>query len=80
MDQNLDLLKNHIYSQAQTFLENTLDANLILTVTRPTRITKHSATVIDNIYISNQLNHKFDLCILLSYISDHMQSLTKVKE
>ena len=43
---------------------------------RPTRITKNSATLIDNIYISNQLNYKFDSCILLSDISDHMPSLT----
>ena len=76
MDQNLDLLKRHIHSQTQTFLENTLNANLIPTITRPTRITKASATLIDNIYISNQLNYKFDSCILLSNILDHMPSLT----
>ena len=76
MDQNLDLLKSHIHLQTQTFLENTLNANLIPTVTRPTRITKSSASLIDNIYISNQLNYKFDSCILLSDISDRMPSLT----
>ena len=56
MDQNLDLLKHHIHSQTQTFLENTLNANLIPTVTRPTRMTKGSATLIDNIYLCIQLN------------------------
>ena len=76
MDQNLDLLKSHIHSKTQTFLENTLNANLIPTVMRPTRITKSSATLIDKIYISNQLNYKFDLCILLSNILDHMPTLT----
>ena len=40
MDQNLDLLKSHIHLQTQTFLENTLNANLIPTVMRPTRVTK----------------------------------------
>ena len=39
-------------------------------------MTNSSATLIDNIYISNQLNYKFDSCILLSNISDHMPTLT----
>ena len=76
MNQNIDLLKSHIHSQTQTFLENTLNANLIPTIMRPTRITKSSSTLIDNIYISNQLNYKFDSCILLSDISDHMPTFT----
>ena len=80
MDQNLDLLKSHIHSQTQTFLENTLNANLIPTVTRPTRITKSSATLIDNINISNQLNYKFDSHILLSDILDHMPTLTIIQQ
>ena len=80
MDQNLDLLKSHIHLQSQTFLENTLDANLIPTVTRPTRITKGSATLIDDIYISNQFNYKFDSCILLSNILDHMPTLPIISQ
>ena len=76
MDQDLDLLKSHIHMQTQTFLEDTLNANLFQTVMRLTRIMKISATLIDNIYISNQLNYKFDSCILLSDISDHMPTLT----
>ena len=71
MDQNLDWLKSHIHSQTETFLENALNANLIPTIMRPTRITKSSATLIDNIYISNQLNYKFDSCVLLSNIGSH---------
>ena len=78
MDQSLDLLKSHIHSQTQTFLENILNANLIPTITRPTRITKSSAILIDNIYISNKLNYKFDSCILLSGILDHRPTLNIV--
>ena len=78
MDQNLDLLKSHIHLQTETFLENTLNANLIPTITIPTRITKSSATLIDNVYISNQLHYRFDSCILFSDILDHMPSLTIV--
>ena len=54
MDRNLHLLKTHIHLQTQTFLDNTLNANLIPRITRPTRITKSSATLIDNIiYLTN---------------------------
>ena len=80
MDQNHDLLKSHIHMQTQTFLENTLNAKLIPTVMRPTRITKSSATLINNTYISNQLNYKFDSCILLSNILDHMTTLTIIQQ
>ena len=68
VDQILDLLKSHIHLLTQTFLENTLNAKLIPTFTRPTRITKSSATLFDNIYISNHLNYKFNSCILLREI------------
>ena len=51
--QNHDLLKSHIHSQTPIFLENLLNANLIPTVTRPTRTTKGSVTLTDNIYIFN---------------------------
>ena len=43
---------------------------------RPNRITKCSVALIDDIYVSNQLNYKFDSCILLSDILNHMPSLT----
>ena len=80
MVQTLNLLKSHIHSQSQTFLENTLNANLIPTITRPTRINKSSAILTDNIYISNQLNYKFDSWILLSDTSDHMLSLNIIQQ
>ena len=55
IDQNLDLLKSHEHNQTQNFLETNLDHNLLPTVTWLTRITMHTATLIDNIYISNGL-------------------------
>ena len=55
IDQNLDLLKLHEHNPTQNFLETNLDHNLLPTVTWPTRITKSTVTLIDNIYISNRL-------------------------
>ena len=53
MDQNLDLLKSDEHMDARRFLDTILDNNLWPVITRPTRITQRSATLIDNIYISN---------------------------
>ena len=48
LDHNLDLLKSTRHSQTQQFLEITLEANLIPTITKPTQVTNSSATLIDN--------------------------------
>ena len=42
LDHNLDLLKSTHHSQMQQFLEVTLEANLIPTITKPTRVTNTS--------------------------------------
>ena len=55
MDHNLDFLKHSIHKRTQNFIELNLDNNLIPSITRPTRITKSSATLIDNIMISQGL-------------------------
>ena len=55
LDHYLDLLKSTRHSQMQQFLEVTLEANLILTITKPTRVTHTSATLIDNILIKSTL-------------------------
>ena len=80
MDQNLELLKSNIHSQTQTFLQNTLNANLLSTITRPTGITESSATLNENIYISNQLNYKFNSYIDKITRNDKALFLSLTKE
>ena len=80
IDQNPDLLKSDEHNQTQNFLETNLDHNLCPTITWPTRITKSTVTLIDNIDISNGLQNGFESCIMLSDISDHLQILTLVKK
>ena len=53
MDHNLDLLKQTSHKKIQTFVENTLDHVLLPVITKPTRISKTSATLIDNVKISD---------------------------
>ena len=44
MDHNLDFLKHSIHKRTHDFIELNLDNNLLPSITRPTRITKSSAT------------------------------------
>ena len=72
MDQNIDLLKSEEHHSTGRFLDLILNMNLWPVITRPTRITQRAATLIDNIYISKNLQHSFDSAIILDNISDHL--------
>ena len=56
----------------QNFIELNLDSNLLPCITRPTRITKSTATLIDNVLISKNLQGKQDSKIIITDISDHL--------
>ena len=55
LDHNLDLLKSNSHKPTQAFLENILSSSHVPCITRPTCITKSSATLIDNILVSREL-------------------------
>ena len=63
IDQNLDLLKSDGHHDTRNFLNLILDNGLWLVITQPTHITQKSAMLIDNIYISKNLQHTFDSTI-----------------
>ena len=69
-DQNIDYLKIHEHVKTADFLDLNLSSGMLPMITRPTRITYKSATLIDNIY-TNDINH-VDSSILLCDISDHL--------
>ena len=52
LDHNLDFLKSDKHCTTNDFIQNNLDFGLIPTITQPTRITKTSTTLIDNIIVS----------------------------
>ena len=52
MDHNMNLLNSAIHLPTHDFIETLSKLNLHPTITRLTRITQHSATLIDNIFIS----------------------------
>ena len=80
MDHNLDLLKLNMHRHIQCFYEIMLENNLLPTITRPTRITQSSATLIDNIFVSENLHRFFELAILLEDISDHLPTIALLKQ
>ena len=49
LDHNLDLLKSHLNQPTNDFMELNLDRELIPCITKPTRITSSSTSLIDNI-------------------------------
>ena len=80
MDHNLDLLKSNIHTPTRKLLDSMLNADMLLTITRPTRIMQHSAMLIDNIFISDQLQRNFDSAIIIDDISDHLPCIALMKQ
>ena len=78
MDHNLDLLKSDHHSSTQNFNMINLDAGLYPTIIRPTRITKMTATLINNIFVSLDI---FSICkswILIDSTSNHLPCLLNI--
>ena len=48
--------------------------------TRPTRITQSTATLIDNIFVSEKLHKYFEPAVILDDISDHLPTLDLLKQ
>ena len=71
MDHNLDLLKYSKHRPTRDFVLSNENTNLIPSITRPTRITNSSATLIDNIFVNNDFVRLLKSQIIINDISDH---------
>ena len=68
---NLDLLKHESHSVTAQFIESLFAFGFLPMITKPTRITAHSATLIDNIFTKiTTVSSKSGL--IISDISDHL--------
>ena len=76
LDHNLDLKHHTRHLPTKDFIDINLDNNLIPTITKPTRITTTSATLIDNIIVGRQF-HNYEANIGISDISDHLPLILK---
>ena len=72
LDHNLDFLKHAKHAPTRQFIESNLDLNLLPIITKPTRVTHESATLIDNIMISEKLQIKYKSGIMINDTSDHL--------
>ena len=77
-DFNIDLLKieNCIYSRE--FFECNLDNKILSTISKPTRITHSTATLIDNILISQGLSKHYIPLLITDDSSDHLICYTSI--
>ena len=80
MDHNMDLLKMSKHKHTQSFLDLNLEEDLLPIITKPTRITDHCSTVLDNIFISRRLQCSFISGILTTDMSDHLPTLLCLRD
>ena len=71
-DFNIDLLKFQSHEKTKYFIESMLTTGYLPVITKPTRVTDHSATLIDHIYSnSKSLNYKSRIVGLITDVADH---------
>ena len=74
-DYNIDLLKSGVHSPTSDFLEIMYDKSFYNLISRPTRITNATATLIDNIYTNRVTFDKDKFSgVLTSDICDHFMA------
>ncbi|XP_060780217.1 uncharacterized protein LOC132888186 isoform X1 [Neoarius graeffei] len=70
-DFNIDLFNHKKHKMTEEFINSVFSMGLYPTITRPSRITSHSTTLIDNIF-TNILENNIESGLLLTDISDHL--------
>ena len=76
-DLNIDLLKHENFQAAQNLIDTLSKYGFVQLVSRPTRITENSCTLIDHVY-SNNIENTISCNILTTDISDHLATLTSI--
>ena len=83
-DFNMNCLKYHENVKTRYFCDNIFEKDTIPIINRPTRISEHSASLIDNILTTDIFNNSLKKGIIKSDVSDHFsiffsRRLTKEK-
>jgi hypothetical protein len=73
-DFNIDLLKSESCDYTNRLIEQLFTSSFLPLITKPTRITAHTATLIGNIFTNNteKLNNSYINGIIYTDISDHL--------
>ena len=77
-DVNMDLLKFANHSKTGEYLENTFSQGFLPLITKPTRVSSHSATLIDHIY-TNKKNITSTSGIVITDVADHFGIFTLIE-
>ena len=77
-DANIDLVRYDTDSNSQSLVDVLARYGFVQTVSKPTRVTDHSATLIDHVY-TNDIDNTISCNVLTLDISDHLATLTTVK-
>ena len=77
-DHNMDLLKQELHQPTKDFLNLNLDCGLLPTVTKPTRITRSTATLIDNFIVGKNYYKFQNSQIWIDDISDHLPTVLTI--
>ena len=75
LDHNLDLLKSHLHKPTNEFLEKNYSLELFPSINKPTRVTTSTATLIDNVFVSQKLETICKSVVLVDDLSDHYPSV-----
>ena len=79
LDHNLDLIKHAKHRVTNDFIELNLENQLLPTITKPTRITRTTATLLDNIIIGRTFQSDYEPSFVVNDMSDHLPCLLKIK-
>ena len=71
-DFNINVLDFQTNKKVQSFLNLMFGFSMIPTVNKPTRVTKHTATAIDNIITNCIINSDFKSAIVKTDLPDHL--------
>ena len=77
---HINFLKHDVYPKTQDFIEINLDMDLLPVITKPTRVSTTSATLIDNIFVSNKLQYFFNSGVIITDISDHFPCILTIND
>ena len=79
MDHNLDLLKSGSHKPTQEFMENLYNLECYPAITKPTRITKSTATLIDNIFLDIMYEQSTKSYVVIDDLSDHLPCIVSIE-
>jgi hypothetical protein len=77
-DQNMDLLKFEQHTNIADLIDLNFSYGVVPTITKPTRITHNSATLIDNLYVSCKNAKKIESKVIVTDLSDHFPVMVYV--